>query len=148
MYLSMLAKLDIPVFLGSLYPEKIERRLYVLPDPVEIQIDIHSDETKLVLQAGFQKNNAFMYINKKIEIITKNPAWIFMDDYVAEIRNSQALPFLSSLPIEIPAQQANLFRERYFAEIAQLTPVKGDLVQWHDIDLNPVPRPLSSQQPA
>ena len=62
MYLSMLAKLDIPIFLGSLYPDKIERRLHVLPDPVQIEIDIWSDETKLILQAGFRKDNTFIRV--------------------------------------------------------------------------------------
>ena len=140
MYLSMLAKLDIPVFLGSFYPDKIEHRLHVLQNPVEIEIDIQSDETKLVLQAGFQNGATFTHIEQKIETIAKNPAWVLMDDYVAEIRNSQALPMLSSFPIEIPAQQANVFRERYFAQIAQLLPIKSELVHWHEIKLDPVPR--------
>ncbi len=40
-YLSILSKLDVPIFLGSTrYPEKIERRLYIQPDPIKIQIDM------------------------------------------------------------------------------------------------------------
>jgi non-specific serine/threonine protein kinase len=140
LYLSMLAKLDIPVFLGSLYPEKIERRLHILRDPVEIEIDIRRTESKLVLQAGFQKDGTFTHIDKKIETITKNPTWILMGDYAAEIRNTQAASILSSLPIEIPLQQADLFRERYFAQIAQRLPIKSDLVHWHDVEVPPVPR--------
>jgi len=140
MYLSMLVKLDIPLFLGSLYPEKIERRLHILPDPVEIEIDIRRTETKLVLQAGFQKDDSFTYIDKKIETITKDPTWILMDDYVAEIQNVQASTILPSLPIEIPIQQADLFRESYFVQIARLLPIKSNLVHWHELDVNPVPR--------
>jgi non-specific serine/threonine protein kinase len=140
MYLSMLVKLDIPVFLGSLYPEKIERRLHILPEPVEIEIDIRNTETKLLLQAGFQKDGSFKYIDKKIETITKNPTWILMDDYAAEIQNVQASTILPSLPIEIPMQQADLFRERYFVQIAQLLPIKSDLVHWQEVDVKPVPR--------
>ena len=140
MYLSMLGKLDVPVFLASSPSEKIERRLHVIPDPIQIEIDVWSDETRLVLRAGFQKDDAFHYINKKIEIITKNPTWIILGDHVAEIRNAQALPFLSSLPMEIPAGQVDLFRERYFAEIARMLPLKGGLVQWRDVDVDPVPR--------
>src|SRR5215216_6488832 len=140
MYLSMLARLDIPIFLGSLYPDKIERRLHILPDPVELEIDIRSDKTKLVLQAGFRNGNTFTHIDQKMEVLSKNPTWVLMDDHVAAIRNPQAFAFLSSFPIEIPIQQANLFRQRYFAQIARLLPIKSDLVQWHDVEVNPVPR--------
>ena len=140
MYLSLLSRLEIPVFLGSIYPAKLERRLHILPEPVEIDIDIWSNETRLVLQAGFQKDNTFTYAGKKIETITRHPTWILMDDYVAEIQNAQAFEILSAFPIEIPAQQANLFRERYFAQIVRLLPIKSDLVHWQDVQVNPIPR--------
>ncbi|HEX6033512.1 MAG TPA: SNF2-related protein, partial [Anaerolineales bacterium] len=140
MYLSMLAKLDIPVFLGSFYPTTIERRLHVLPDPVEIEIDIQSDHNRLLLQAGFQNGDVFTHINQKIETVAHNPTWVLMDDSVAEIRNAQAFNLLPSFPIAIPIQQADLFRERYFVQIAQMLPIKSDLIHWHDIEVEPIPR--------
>ena len=140
MYLSMLAKLDIPVFLGSIYPDKIERRLHVLPDPLQIEIDLWSDKTKLRLQAGFRSGNTFMRLKQKIETITKNPPWILMDDIVAKVSNTEALAILASFPIEIPVQQADVFRERYFAQIARLLPINSELVHWHEVDAGPIPR--------
>lgn len=140
LYLSMLARLEVPVFLGSLYPDKVERRLHLLRDPVEIEVDIRKTESKLVLQAGFRKDDTFTHIDRKIETITRNPPWILMDDHAAEIRNTQAAVILSSLPVEIPIQQADLFRERYFAQIAQRLPIKSDLVHWQDVEGDPVPR--------
>jgi non-specific serine/threonine protein kinase len=140
MYLSMLGRLDIPVFLGSFYPTTIERRLHVLPDPVEVEIDIQSDNNRLLLQAGFQNGSVFTHINQKIEVVANNPTWVLMDDSVAEIRNSQALNLLPSFPIAIPVQQADVFRERYFAQIVQLLPIKSDLIHWQDIEVSPVPR--------
>jgi non-specific serine/threonine protein kinase len=140
MYLSMVARLDIPVFLGNLYPEKIERRLHILPDPVEIEIELRNDTKKLVLQAGLQNGNTFTRVSQKIETVTKNPAWILMDDYVVQVRNSQSLEILSSFPIEIPIQQADVFRERYYAQIARLLPIRSELVHWQEITADPIPR--------
>ena len=140
LFLSMLSKFDVPVFLGSLYPEKIERRLHILSDPVQIKIDLQHDENKLMLQAGFEKNEQFIQLKKQVETISINPAWVLLDDHVAQLGNSQALAILSSFPIEIPIRQADVFRERYFAQIAQLLPLKGDLVHWQDIEVDPVPR--------
>ncbi len=140
-YLSILSKLDIPIFLGSTrYPEKIERRLHLLPDPIQLQIDMQQDEKKLSLQAGFENNGTFTHIQKKIEVMTTNPTWVFMDDTIAQIENSRALEILSAFPIEIPNQQVELFREQYFPLIAQALPIKSDLVKWSDIHADAVPR--------
>jgi len=139
--LSMLAKFDIPIFLGKAdYPKKIERRLHLLPGPIQLQIDMQQDEKKLSLQAGFENNGTFTHIQKKIEVMTTNPTWVFMDDTIAQIENSRALEILSAFPIEIPDQQVDLFREQYFPLIAQTLPIKGDLVKWSDIHADAVPR--------
>ncbi len=140
MLLSMLAKFDIPMFLGSRYPDKIDRRVYLLPDLVDIKIDMHSDETKLVLQAGYEQNGTFNLIHKNVETISNNPAWVLLDSHIAQLRNIQALSILPSFPIEIPAQQVDVFREQYFAQIAQLLPIKSDIIKWQDVNAEPIAR--------
>ena len=139
-YLSMLAKVDVPVFLGSLFPDKVERRLHFLPRPVDIKIDMQNDASKLALQAGFENDGVFTLIKQKIDVITNNPTWVLMDDHVAQINNAQALSVLSSFPIMIPTQQVDVFREKYFAQIAQVLPIKSDLVHWRDVNTDPAPR--------
>lgn len=139
--LPMLARLNIPVFLGKTdYNAKIERRLHIQPDPIHIQIDMQQDDKKLSLQAGFDNNGAFTHVQKKIEVMTQNPTWVFMDDTIAQIENSRALEILSAFPIEIPNQQVDLFREEYFPLIAQALPIKSGLVQYQDIHADAVPR--------
>ncbi len=140
MLLSMLAKLEVPVFLGGFYPERIDRRLHILPEPVDIKIDMHRIESKLVLQAGFQNNETFTLIHRRIEAVANNPTWVLMDDHVAQFRDPQLLSILATFPIEIPASQINIFREQYFSRIAQTFPIKSDLVHWRDTQAEPVPR--------
>ena len=115
MLLSMLAKLEVPVFLGGFYPERIDRRLHILPEPVDIKIDMHRIESKLVLQAGFQNNETFTLIHRRIEAVANNPTWVLMDDHVAQFRDPQLLSILATFPIEIPASQIDIFREQYFS---------------------------------
>lgn len=139
--LPMLARLNIPIYLGKTdYQAKIERRLHVLPEPIQIQIDMQQDDKKLSLQAGFNNNGTFTRIQKKIEVMTTNPTWVFMDDTIAQIENSRALDILSAFPIEIPNGQVDLFREQYFPLIAQTLPIKSDLVQYQDIHADAIPR--------
>jgi len=139
--LPMLARLNIPVFLGKTdYNAKIERRLHIQPDPIRIQIDMQQDEKKLSLQAGFENNGTFTHIQKKIEVMTQNPTWVLMDDVIAQIENSRALDILSAFPVEIPKQQVDLFREEYFPLIAQTLPIKSDLVKYQDVHADAIPR--------
>ena len=140
MLLSMLAKFSIPMFLGSHYPEKIERRIHLLPNPIEIKIDLQNDENKLTLQAGYEHEGTFKHIQRKVEPISNNPAWVLLDDTIAQLRNVQALSMLPSFPIEIPNGQVELFREQYFAQIAQLLPIKSDIVHWQDVNAEPTAR--------
>jgi non-specific serine/threonine protein kinase len=140
MLLSMLSKFDIPVFLGSRYPDKIDRRVHILPNPIDIKIDIQNDESKLTLQAGYEHEGTFKHIQQKVETISTNPAWVLMDNTIAQPRNANALAILPSFPIEIPNGQVELFREQYFAQIAQLLPIKSDIVQWRDVRAEPVAR--------
>lgn len=140
-YLSMAGKLGIPLFLvSSSYPYKAERRLHIQPDPIRIQIDMQQDDKKLSLQAGFENNGTFTHIQKKIEVMTQNPTWVLMDDTIAQIENSRALDVLSTFPIEIPIQQVDLFREQYFPLIAQVLPIKSNLVKYQDIHADAIPR--------
>ena len=55
----MLARLDIPVFLGSFYPDEIDHRLHLLQNPVDIRIDMQNNETKFALRAGFENDGTF-----------------------------------------------------------------------------------------
>jgi non-specific serine/threonine protein kinase len=140
-YLSILAKLDIPIFLGNLgYNAKVERRLHILSNAIQLQIDMQQDENRLSLQAGFEQNGAFTHIRKKIEVLASSPTWVLMDDVIAHVENSRALEILSAFPIEIPNQQVDLFREQYFPLIAQALPIKSDLVKWRDLDADLIPR--------
>ncbi len=140
MFLPLLAKFEVPVFLGNTYSFKIDRRLQLLPEPIEVVIDLHSDEHKLVLQAGYEHGGQFTLIREKIETIDHDPTWLLMGNRVAQLQNTRALSLLPSFPIEVPAAQEDFFREQYFAQIAQTLPLKGDLIHWQDVRVDPIPR--------
>jgi non-specific serine/threonine protein kinase len=140
-YLSILTGLEIPIFLGTLdHNPNIERRLHILPQPLQIRIDMQQDVTKLSLRAGLEHNGIFAPIQKKIEIITSSPVWVLADDTLARIEDSSALQILPAFPIEIPNEQVDYFRQEYFPLIAQALPIKSDLVKWSDLRADPVPR--------
>lgn len=140
MFLPMFARMDVPVFVASLYPPKLDRRIHILPDPIEIQISMQHGAEGLTLYAGYEQNGQFIPIKEEVESITFNPVWLFMGNRLAQLQNASALQLISSFPIAIPNDQVDLFREQYFPLIAQSLPIKSDLVQYQDVHADAIPR--------
>jgi non-specific serine/threonine protein kinase len=138
-YFPMIARLQIPVFLANRYKRTVRSRLHILPEPVDIQVLFTREEKYLVLQAALQVAGSTP-VKGKAEIISYNPPWLLMEDKIFTLKHSGNLSILSSFPIEIPETQADLFREKYLRRIAESLPVKSDLIHWHEVKAEPVPR--------
>jgi non-specific serine/threonine protein kinase len=140
MLLAMLAKLDLPLFLGSTRTPKIERRLQVLPEPVAVAIDLRSAAETITLEVGVERDGVFRPLQAGVTVIYRNPTWAVLGDVVAPVQGDQALNLLGAFPIQIPAAAAETFREHYLAGLAQTLPFRSGAVAWHDVQTDPVPR--------
>jgi non-specific serine/threonine protein kinase len=140
MLLAMLAKLELPVFKGLARVNKVERRLSVSSDPVNLMLDLRLEEEVICLAPGIERDGQFVPIHGKAAVISRNPAWILLDDIVAPLREGQMVELLSALPIKVPADQADVFRERYLGGLAQSLPIRSGVVEWREVQQDPVPR--------
>lgn len=140
MLLALLSKLELPLFKGSTRSGKIERRLYVLPDPVDVAIDLRTANSGISLMAGIERDGQFVPIQTPVTAISHRPAWAVLGNLVAQLRDPQVLDLLGAFPIQIPAADADAFRERYFVGLAQKLPIRNGVVQWRDVRAEPVPR--------
>lgn len=138
-YLSMLAQLNVPVFLASSDRRKIHERIQVIAEPSELEIAFTHEQGTYNLQAALRNKN-FAPGKSKVEIVSYNPPWMLMDNLLFPLRNSSHLALLSSFPISIPENEAEFFRETYLRRVAEMLPIKSDLIRWHDIQVPPVPR--------
>jgi len=138
-YLPMLAQLNVPVFLASSNHSKIQERIQIIPEPTELEIAFTHEQGTYNLQAVL-KNKNFAPGKAKAEIVSYNPPWLLMDNLLFPLRNSSHIALLSSFPISIPESEAEFFRETYLRRVAELLPIKSDLIQWRDIQTAPVPR--------
>ena len=140
MLLSLLSKLELPLFKGSTHSGKIERRLHILPEPVDVAIDLHTTGGGVSILAGLERDGQFVPILAPAIALSRHPAWAVLDDVVAQLRAPQALDRLGAFPVKIPAADLDAFRERFFVQLAQTLPIRSGVVQWRDVQADPVPR--------
>ena len=139
--LSMLSRLSLPVFLGSARTGQVQRALRVLGEPVDVSIDVLTNaDQSLRLAAGLERDGQFRMLQAPVAVLSRNPTWVMLDDVVAPLRTPEAPELLSGFPIQIPAADVDVFRERYFARLAESLPIRSDAVHWRDVQVEPVPR--------
>lgn len=138
-YFSLMAGLKIPIFVVSRSKRKVESRVHILPEPVDLEVIFTRQGENLVLKAGFV-HEAFTPGEYKVEKLSHNPPWLLMGDAVFTPRDPRPLPVLSHFPIVIPESEAEFFRQHYLRRVAELLPVKSDLIHWRDIQEDPIPR--------
>ena len=138
-YFVTLAQFNIPIFVTGKPNNKTLTRIHIHPTPVDLQISFTTEKGSLVLRAGAQTDR-FRAFTDKIEVLSSNPPWLLVGDMIFPLRNTASLPSLTSFPITIPAEQADLFREKYLRKVAERLPIQSKLVQWQEVTTAPVPR--------
>ena len=138
-YFSMLAQLEIPVFIIQRSSKTTLTHIHIEPQPANLEVLFTREDGFLVLKAGVQ-SNGFLALEGKLELISSNPAWLRVKDRLVRLHNPDVVSSLSSFPISIPEEQADFFRQNYLKRVAEILPIRSDLIQWKDINPLPTPR--------
>src|SRR5206468_5391336 len=119
---------------------KIERRLLVERQPVDVTVDMVTTEGGLRLVAGIEREGQFRPIEKPVTVLTHSPAWVILDDVVAQLQNPNVANVLDVFPLQIPAADVGSFREQFFPRLAETLPLRGQGVEWQEVRAEPKPR--------
>ncbi|HVM70821.1 MAG TPA: DEAD/DEAH box helicase [Anaerolineales bacterium] len=140
LFLPLLAKLDIPVFLTT-SRNTFKERLQLFTSPVTMEAALVQDGTDYALQAGLRMNGqVFSTVKKSLLIVCQEPAWALAGKYLIPVENPEALNLLRFLPLTIPQKDVPEFREKYLHQMVERIPVQGDVLSWQDVAANPIPR--------
>ncbi len=132
--------MDAPIFLVN-SGHSVQARIHVLPEPVEIKAALARDEKRLSLQAGVERNGQlFTSAKKNLHIISKNPPWALIGDYLVQVGNPESLEMLSVFPLEIPFAEEENFRTNYFPKLAEFLTIESEIITWEDVKADAVPR--------
>jgi non-specific serine/threonine protein kinase len=138
-YLPLLARLNAPVFLID--RKKFRERLEILAEPVEIQAALARDGANLILQAGLELNGqSFTSAKDNLQVVSDDPPWVLLGRHLAALSNPESLSLLAALPLTIPVKDEEIFRSKFFRQIAERLPIQGDVVAWENVQAEAVPR--------
>lgn len=139
-YLTMIARLEIPIFILN-GRGNVTERITILTDPVEFGAAMVRNDNQLTIQVGTEFNGQrFTSAKENFHLISKNPPWVLMANTILPISNPECLEILQLFPLIIPGDQEEIFREKYFHQIADLLPIQGNEVIWEEIHEEVVPR--------
>ena len=141
MLLSLLSKLELPLFKGSTHSGKIEHRLQVLPDPVDVTIDLHQTANGVRLLAGYERDGQFVPIQTPVDCPVAPPG---VGRSGRRGRPTARAPGARSCSApsrsRFRPRDVDAFRERFFVQLAQTLTIRSGVVQWRDVQADPVPR--------
>jgi non-specific serine/threonine protein kinase len=136
----MLACLEIPVFSFN-ERRKVNERISILTDPVKVQAAMVRNGDQLTIQAGTEFNGQrFTSAKGNLLLISQNPPWVLMGDKILPVSNPESLDLLQLFPLKIPSDQEEIFRAKYFRQIAERIPLLGDEIVWNEINEAAIPR--------
>jgi non-specific serine/threonine protein kinase len=139
-YMPLLAKMDAPIFLMN-ERKKLGERLQIISEPVEVRAALARDGGNLSLQAGIELSGQLFTSGKEnLSLVSSSPPWVLLGRYLAPVANPESLSLLEAFPVEIPAEDENIFREKYFRKIAERAPIDGEAITWDDVKADALPR--------
>ena len=137
--LPMLIYFGIPIFFEP-KPRKLVR-IQLVDTPLEMEAAIQNKGDHITLQIGTTLDEKKFTTSKgDIQVIFDDPPWVLVGTILAPLSNPQALQILNAFPLNIPLAEEEKFRAKFLPVISKRMPVKGDMVQWEDVNEATVPR--------
>ena len=140
-FYSSILQYKIPVFLirqskGNASFTPVE----VLPKPVDFTLVLERTNGQLRLSADTDIGGNETEKDEELQIFFRDPAWVISGSKLYILSDTQNLDVLSVLPLSIPPEAEDSFVDAYLPRLLQQYPLKSSLINWVEIDEDPVPR--------
>ncbi len=139
-YLLILARQNAPVFRVT-SSGHFRERLHLLDQPVTLEVSVIRSRDGLTMDIGGRmEGEVFSALKSTFRVISTQPAWALLGNYVIPVANPEVLDLVPHLSITIPLSDEAVFRERFLPRLAERLPLRGDVVEVQEIVADPVPR--------
>jgi non-specific serine/threonine protein kinase len=128
----LMSQLGIPIFYFDKEEPGRARKITVLSGSADVRLDFTQDENLYLLSASFVHPDMDQPQTKG-ELISSSLDWVLAGKYLFTTNYRQHLQFLSKLPIKIPAEDMDAFRDRYLARLVDQFQLSGGMVEVNDI---------------
>ena len=142
-YLQILSQFSIPVYYGT-KNNPTQAAITILSKPIQIRFSLDRKDGNINLETIITSQEWDMFSGNTMKLTAGNTSWYLKGNTVFKIDASfplkDATSFLRQPKIQIPVEAEDEFLEDYFIPLANQFPVEGDLVDWEDIEVEPVNR--------
>ena len=76
------------------------------------------------------------------QVVVSDPLWLLLNQTLVQVKSSSAVAsaLIDYPELTIPAEDQNTFLDQHLLPLTEHVAVRGDMLEWRDIDLDPQPR--------
>ncbi|WP_129630151.1 DEAD/DEAH box helicase [Candidatus Oscillochloris fontis] len=116
--------------------DPIHERIRVMPQPGRIEMQLDRNGEDLIVNFRITMGEEHIGLRPgHVQIIERDPLWMWIEDRLIQVADIPvAAETLINYPrLRIPNQDQSEFIERYLLPLAESIPVRGDVLDWHEV---------------
>jgi non-specific serine/threonine protein kinase len=130
------------VYLGD-EGDPFQGRVEVLREPGVVEAKLDQGTKGLRLKARVVADGRVLPLSRReTTVIVREPLWLLIDDVVVQVRapGGLAAALIEYPELTIPPEDQDEFLERHLLPLTESIDIRGDLVTWEQVDVEPSPR--------
>lgn len=118
-------------------------RVYVHDEPATVELELAREGADLAASFSVTLDGRRVAVRPgHASILNRDPTWMLVDDQLFRLPETGISPeIVTNYPrVRIPAADETHFLERYLVPLSENMPVRGNAVDWDDLEEQPTPR--------
>jgi non-specific serine/threonine protein kinase len=137
------------VYLGEEY-DPFQERIEVLAEQGVVEARLRQGKQGMQLSAQVLAGERVLPLRKRAaQVVVSEPLWLLLDRTLVQVKSSSAVAsaLIDYPELTIPAEDQNIFLDQHLLPLTEHVAVRGDMLEWRDVDLDPQPRLYLSESP-
>jgi non-specific serine/threonine protein kinase len=137
------------VCVGEEY-DPFQTRIEVLAEPGVVEATLRQNKQGMLLSAQVVAGERVLPLRRRhAQVVVSDPLWLLLDKTLVQVRSSSAVAsaLIDYPELTIPAEDQDTFLDQHLMPLTEHVAVRGDMIEWRDLDLDPQPRLYLSESP-
>jgi non-specific serine/threonine protein kinase len=137
------------VYLGEEY-EPFQHRIEVLAEQGVVEAQLQQTPKGLKLATQVVAGDRVLPLRRReARVVVAEPLWLLLEDALVQVKSSSgvASALLDYPELTIPHEDQDAFLDQHLLPLTRHVAVRGDMIEWQDIDAEPQPRLYLSESP-
>lgn len=130
------------VYLGEEY-DPFQERIEVLAEQGVVEASLRQAKQGMQLSAQVIAGARALPLRRRTaQVVVSEPLWLLLDRVLVQVKSSSAVAsaLIDYPELTIPAEDENTFLDQHLLPLAEHVAVRGDMLEWRDVDCDPQPR--------